>query len=160
MTYNNLHCFLFLKAIIKTHFQMMLSSLGAVLETMPVETLAYWRWADVQVFLDAPPSKPLLWSCLLARALQRSLSNPPLICQNSHPTSHMQLQRHWPFKMHKTEIWQSFTSHIFGIPLQTLHFIPSPPPTHPCPDYVFLHIFRYNYGGSLQMPPHTTHFRI
>lgn len=121
------------------------------------------RWADVQVFLDAPPSKPLLWSCLLAWALQRSLSNPPLICQSSHPTSHMQLQRHWPFKMHKIEIWQSFASHIFAIhppcPQPFILFLLTPIRA-PNPRFsTFSDIIMEAPCRCSSFHPHNTHFR-
>lgn len=80
---------------------------------------------------------------------QRSLSNPPLICQSSHPTSHMQQrQRHGSFQDIQIGIWQSFYS-------QNFFFVSSPPSfsSFIAPPILFAHIFRYNYEGSLQMFP-------
>lgn len=119
---------------------------------MPAEALASLEVGRCSSFSWRSTQKATFMVLFTSWGFQRSLSSPPLICQSSHPTSHMQRQRHGPFKMHKIEIWEPFYSHIFWYSLlQTLHFIPSYP--HPCPDSLFLHIFRYNYGGSLQMPP-------
>lgn len=50
--------------IANVNFQIKFSNLQQCLQKPSL----HWRWADVQVFLDAPPRKPLLWSCLLAGA--------------------------------------------------------------------------------------------
>lgn len=62
------------------------------------------------------------------------------------------------FQDAQIEIWQSFHSHIFFpvSPSSSLHSPPSfysftSPPLPPPPLLLLLHIFRYNYGGSLQM---------
>lgn len=97
-------------------------------------------------FFDAPPRKPLLWACLLAWA-SRDLYPVCLWFARALIPHPMQRQRHRPFKM------QNWNLEVIS-QLEP----PPPPPVHPFilflyspPPRLFLHIFRYNYGGSLQM---------
>lgn len=121
---------------LQRHISKLHSVFGAVLETMHAEALVLlevgrcssfsWRSTQQATFM-------ILFTSLgfTEIFIQPAFDLPAL----SSPTlTHMQLQRHWPFKMHKIEIWQSFTSHIFGIPPSNpsfYSFLPPPVPQFP-----------------------------
>ena len=102
---------------------------------------------------DAPPRKPLLWACLLARASRdlypvrlwfaRALIPHPICSGRDTGLSR---------RKNRNLAVISQSEHFFGV------CPPPPPPSLFTPFILFLytpllslHIFRYNYGGSLSL---------
>lgn len=108
-------------------------------------------------FFDAPPRKPLLWACLLAWASRdlypvclwfaRALIPHP-ICSGRDTGLSRRTNRNLAVISQSEHFF--FVSPLSAHPL---HFNPlyHPTPLLPPSLPLFLHIFRYNYGGSLQM---------
>lgn len=105
-------------------------------------------------FFDAPPRKPLLWACLLARA-SRDLY-PARLWFARAPIPH-------PICSGRDTGLSRCTNRNLAVISQSEFFF-YPPAPHPSPSFYsfippypryspILHIFRYNYGGSLQMFP-------
>lgn len=122
---------------LQRHISKLHSVFGAVLETMHAEALALlevgrcssfsWRSTQQATFMVLFTSMGFLKEIFI----QSAFDLPAL---SSLTLTHMQLQRHCSFKMHKIEIWQSFTSHIFGIPPSNpsfYSFLPPPVPRFP-----------------------------
>lgn len=118
-------------------------------------------------FFDAPPRKPLLWACLLARASRdlypaclwfaRALIPHP-IC-SGRDTGLLRCTNRNLAVISQSEFFFFYPLTLIP-PLPFILFLYTPLP-HYSP---ILHIFRYNYGGSLQMFLffffcHNPHFR-
>lgn len=143
------------------HISKLRSVFGAVLETMAAEALARLQVGRCSSFSWRSTQQATFM------VLFTSMGSTEIFIQPAFDLP--ELPSHIPYATAETLAFQDAQNRNLAVICQshfcdspplppTLHFIPSCP--HPCPESTFLHIFRYNYGGSLQMflfspPQHT-----